>query len=703
MRKSGFRPVDIRPGMGGHLLSDISKDTIGETNYAVKRNWRRVLDRERVCEGYDYFQPNTDFGVNDQPFPLAPDNDEPITLQITARRPNGEEAFICGTPTRLFRFNYSAAVWEQIGSGFSADAGRWQPVNINGYLVLNNAVDLPVVFRVEWDEVMPLYELRDQGVASVGWIAEFNGALMLGNINEMTTAELAASRALIYSLTTTGSLVGTTFTASAGYFSTTDVGRHLVLTDQAYRIVAYISATQVTVDRAATAVHAASTFFITNPSQYGRLTGSNHIQYRLTWSKLDEPQRYAATATGTISAGSGVLKLDYLSRSFSVGQEIVVLGAGVGGGNLTATIRTFDGIFANLTVTATTAASNTLIQASDANTSIAIGFLDLQAEGSAIVGMLAMRDVLVVYKDGGIHLVRYTGVQSAPFDSVRIKGADENKSLYYANTLISAVDRNGVEFHLYAGRNAFYRFDLTTQNPQEMLVFESAKKDFFTSAVMGDASLVFSADNPITKEIFIFYPGLNSDHGLRYSYFTESLSTTDMACTAAAHISKPNSTPTALAERWFVLGLASGAIVLSGITDHPQSKWNGQSAIFYRRAAYPFTSIKSGYAAILRYGYGAYGSRRSEKDIDSYTVLFAEADDTDALVVRLYRASNPNQSPALLGTRSITPNANNIPAVFNFLFLQEEFTVTTPLSGPMEIAGKLLNVNVLDTSEISRL
>lgn len=143
---------------------------------------------------------------------LIDQEEDPQDINLIARavRPNGDTAIIAGTPTTLYRqmvFNdpkvYEDGVfettgvgtpiyslyngdWEIIGSGFSENARRWQWVNINGYMVLNNGVDLPVTFRVENAEVEPIYELRESGVASVGWISAFNGVLFCSDIRQLT-------------------------------------------------------------------------------------------------------------------------------------------------------------------------------------------------------------------------------------------------------------------------------------------------------------------------------------------------------------------------------------------------------------------------------------------------------------------------------------------------------------------------------------
>lgn len=90
--------------------------------------------------------------------------------------------------------------WLEVGSGFSSfdpevssgcpaeeTAHRWEAVNINGYTIFNNGYDLPVTYNIKEFEVKPIYELREQGIAFVGTISEFNGMLLCSDVAEINT------------------------------------------------------------------------------------------------------------------------------------------------------------------------------------------------------------------------------------------------------------------------------------------------------------------------------------------------------------------------------------------------------------------------------------------------------------------------------------------------------------------------------------
>jgi hypothetical protein len=270
--------ITVKPSDGGKLITRAATADAGASNYLVKRNWRRDLTDEIRREGHDYFIPlSSESDAQSQPFPVDdsfPADEREINLIYVVRRPNGESAVVVGTKTTLFRFNvdlsgyvegeyvediYSpdpAGVpyfeepsrWQIIGEGFSENGRRWEVSSIDGETVFNNSVDLPVSYRVEWRFVKPLYELREQGVVSVGTIAEFNGILLCGDVTELTETDLDTylgledsgvitvtqtgfTRSGAITATTSTTLGVTTMTASAPIFTSDDAARFVLFSD----------------------------------------------------------------------------------------------------------------------------------------------------------------------------------------------------------------------------------------------------------------------------------------------------------------------------------------------------------------------------------------------------------------------------------------------------------------------------------------
>jgi hypothetical protein len=204
---SKYRAVEVKIAGAGALMADVSPDVAHIGNWRVKRDWRRELDQEVRSEGYDRFLPDPAYAVDQ----YRPGTTEAITLITQVRGPSGRLATIVGDKTRLWRYLSYAATgyveddywpedyletntsgWQLLGSGFSPNGKRWEAVEIAGTLILNNGVDLPVSLREDENELVPLWELRELGIASVGTIAEANGMLVCADLKQIKAEAHAA-------------------------------------------------------------------------------------------------------------------------------------------------------------------------------------------------------------------------------------------------------------------------------------------------------------------------------------------------------------------------------------------------------------------------------------------------------------------------------------------------------------------------------
>src|SRR5689334_754986 len=114
-RAARYHPVTFKPSQGGQLMAALSSDSVGMGNYTIKRDFRRVLDREIRREGYDYFQP-------DHLLPLASQTlnaPSGVNLLHEVRSPTGKTAVVAGTPTTLYRFTAAP------GGGYVSDETQY--------------------------------------------------------------------------------------------------------------------------------------------------------------------------------------------------------------------------------------------------------------------------------------------------------------------------------------------------------------------------------------------------------------------------------------------------------------------------------------------------------------------------------------------------------------------------------------------------
>src|SRR3990167_1343490 len=342
-RPGKYQPFSFKVGSpnAGRLITSLSPDSVQPSDYTLKREFRRELDAEIRREGYDQFWPNRDIAIGDQPFPNSI-QDEAITGLWEARSTTGKTAVLAATPTKLYRYfglengeyvstdpndylfapqpqipayitpntapnvpsytpywDDNPGVWIQIGEGFSTDGHRWEAILLNGFITFNNGVDLPVTYRLEEFEVRPMYELREQGIASVGTIEEMANRLLAADITEVNDladiltpvpsgAITAAQAGAIYSGLITAQqwdganplAVGNIVDSSAAFFLSAPpaddmTGKTIRFIDGRNRtILAVNSPTRVTVDGDAKYV-ASQSFFITQKLVYsGAITGT---------------------------------------------------------------------------------------------------------------------------------------------------------------------------------------------------------------------------------------------------------------------------------------------------------------------------------------------------------------------------------------------------------------------------------------------
>lgn len=301
---SPYKPVAIKPAAGGRLMSNVSQDSAGIPNYTLKRDWRRVLDREVRDAGHTWFWPNTTLPLDTQWIPSGTIGGEPITMLHQSRRPNGELAVIAGTPTKLYRYyslsdgayyegdntpdeyylgsdyyesNYGS--WILIGSGFQAQAQRWEVEENNGFTILNNGIDLPVTYQTNEFAVRPIYELREVGVAAVGNITVCNDYLLCADISQIAPDALAAIFTPVSAGTITASQVGLTSsvpitgslllgfaTASAPIFDVSYVGGTISFSGGiSVPIDSFVNSTDVHVGGDPLLAVSGETFFLQHP------------------------------------------------------------------------------------------------------------------------------------------------------------------------------------------------------------------------------------------------------------------------------------------------------------------------------------------------------------------------------------------------------------------------------------------------------
>jgi len=191
-----YRHYSVLVSDGGNLVSGSnSQDTAGAANYVEKINFRRETDGEVRREGWNPIESNfTDVSK------VGTGND-PIRLLFQFES-EGDKVLVCASGDTLYRFRESSNEWEEIAydlcnidglypnspatqatvENYNLNARRWEAVAIDGYCIINNGVDLPMIYRGDWPCAFPMFSLRERGIVRCGTIAEFDGRLFIGNV-----------------------------------------------------------------------------------------------------------------------------------------------------------------------------------------------------------------------------------------------------------------------------------------------------------------------------------------------------------------------------------------------------------------------------------------------------------------------------------------------------------------------------------------
>lgn len=569
-------------------MCSLSAETPGLANYKVKRDFRRFYDREIRAEGHATLFLNPQLPANLQAGPGGPPQG-PVTVVAEARRGDGKRSIVIGNQTTLwacaateepeyaddfFGEDYTdttVAGWMQIASGLSPNGRRWEAVQVGDYLCLNNAVDLPLTYRPGDEIALPIYELREQGIASVGTIAAHNGNLLVMDLwqidDDAFTALMSPTASAVSASQDATGLVSASVATLFPNLAL-QLGQALFWDNGACAKIISLAGGNIITDSAQAIP--SGTVYVENQAAYGAFTDKSNLQ-RFPWRILPSmegmPRRFGAIVPVEANVGQTQLMFQYPVRSlpelvrYSLsGQyfgtstltgglvDVQIPQAGAKGGTLNTSIIglgsdiTMSCLIADLVSTAVNF-GNGLMEPSDAATGYAGTYVDLVDDGSAILKALAMRDYIVIYKESPVVFFgTFTGDTTSPYSFQRVPIANQGATLFYRNVIVASGGGYYGSAHIYAGRNAFYKFDIFTQTPQEVPELQPAQAIFFENAA-NDPDNAFAAENPLTREwIFGWVPKpalADNDNALCFDYAFHTCRTTSADITAACDVENP--------------------------------------------------------------------------------------------------------------------------------------------------------------------
>lgn len=437
--------------------------------------------------------------------------------------------------------------------------------------------------------------------------------------------------------------------------------------------------------------------------------------FRVAWSLPMEPRRWGLTMDVTFTAGeTSLATTNDATHGFTAGQEVAVQGAGEDGGVLTAFVEETGPGFIRLDRPVESTGEG-IIVAADALAS-ATGYEDLQDDGSGVLRMLRLNDALVIYKDTTNYICTYTGNVEQPMRFLLVP-MPHGSTLHYRWTLVE-MDGN---YHVYAGRNSFYSFDLTTRRPVPIDPIDLLQDLFFNRVSLADTNQIFATDNYITKEIFIVVPKPRTplERVICFDYRYRTFATSDMPLTAGATVIRPDKRQeVGETQHWFVMGNHNGTLLLYGMMRGEYNKWMPPppyvTTIFYRRDARPLPSGDAGLEA-ARYGYqsriitgkNAFGDDFNEKDVINYVLHLSGIHDISTkpveMTVTFSGSRNASEPVTLLGTRVLDDacRISLIPTWFRVHNIREEIFVDG-MDNPIRMQGRTYELAAYDTKSTLR-
>ena len=647
----------LKPMMGGALLENLAGESASGEHYTKKLNFRRHQEGEARREGWDVFKPSGKFlEAFPQLHDSLPDNN-PIRLICQFRSGDGKSCLIVIAGGTIYKYSYVRTPeyinkiappdwqpgtyfvdgyieeppadykWEVIGSGFhhvdetvgdyfANEVINWEAAVVNSTLYLNNGKDLPIVYREEYQKVIPLLELRENPayrVAAVGTISEFNGFLMLADIQQISVNDWE-----------------NWMKGDTPYGAVLDSGPYergeVKVTRSSYSIIWSYEGDGM---RYGTAV-------------YGTMAqGSNEFIAKYPLKRAHDP------------GGSDYGEFGHPATTFPIGEEVVIVGAGteiadvngveingvlqaVGEGvtysrisvgevinnpNGTQTYkivdRNGDAISApgsiveeELATPIVNSTTGYMIRLDSIGRKTSV--VDLVDDGSRILKMKNLVDRLMIYRDTGyMTAIRVNTAEVFQFER-RYTGP---RVVDFRNTLIDVAGR----FHVFMSFNGIYQVDRAASQPKLLQPMDKGTR-FWEDLSGDDAERVFTIDNSETREVFFCTPNKT----FAFDYETSTVSEIDQVFTAGSGIIRPY-TSKKVEHRWIVLALTDTAKNITHFKDNSEDIYNflvryGKGPDGYQI----YNRYGNEYKSVLQSGLIDFTDQFNDKDIRSYALHVAE-------------------------------------------------------------------------------
>jgi len=746
-RRKAYKNITIHPAQGGALIGSASDDVpitqesnylSSSANYTEKVNFRRETDGELRREGWELFSPSgnlTDSWGSDSFDPL--DAQFPIRAIHQFPGTDGNPVLIAIAGSKLFRLFSSADTYAKdysdpnalyasnnageeywVGAGedfywqeiyefenymdktlngrildpFEGGAYRWEIVDVQNHVIINNGVDLPVVYKSEYSQAEPLYGLRENGVSSVGTIGVFQDRLFCADLTLITDG------------------FDTWFTDDTvdhyGNIITSSLYGQVKLQRFQYRMIysaegepklfntGIVSGNSVVMESgglpATLTVTSSGEYLI--DSNYNYAIGTPGSMYKLRQSGIFQGEEaYTLNMVSPISAvktvnedPNSLLISGIFAEQSTNGYKLV----DSGGSDLILTNPSTASVLSAGTYTV-------VLRPYAEQLKSPASVREFSQDGSRILKMKALADKLVVYRDSGFFFISKTTSAEVPF-------AIEPRYIggRVADFRHTIIDVDGKQ-HIFMGNSGIYAINRSSTEPQPISMFEIGPP-FWQNVPPELAEYVYAADNPITREVFIncplglltnsvgeyideagrnlydetlydyaFGPGLyvNEEYWLKegiedqrpriswgvvaYDYINKTLSTIDASFTACAYIRRPKHNRVGPEQAWFVMGIHQ----VDGIGDfiYPGTQYRedylyggvlvrygyGPPEVNEREPYRLYNRLGYGYESRLKSGLIDFGDSFSDKEVRTYVLELSSKYGTTPTRVKISTTTSP--------------------------------------------------------------
>ena len=702
-----YRHVSITPAMGGALVASASDDVAGSANYVEKVNFRREVDGEVRREGWELVR---ETGRDD-----ALDSEFPIRLLHQFPSAQGEGILIAAAGPKVYRLmsavngyatpddyvDNSASNdywtdyeedfwWVEIYDGlkhmdtlepdgtlldpFEGGAYRWEAVSVQNHVILNNGVDLPIIYKEDWDQAYPLYSLREQGIASVGTIEAYQDRLWCADLTVIVDGFenwFSDSNATPYGNVFDNSL----HINNGGTLKTARFQYRMIYSMEGYPTV--FDTAETGGMSATLTVEANGTYKITpdyNFAVHGDGLVDPATPYILSAGYLDtEAVSIHSDSFGikTIDDqyyvnNSGVTSRVFLASNGSAGEYKLVNDSGADIG--LKYIDVSSGVCTDSSGAATSQSTQELCELAGNTWSSATGnylsagnypivirpyinrmlpqligaFREYADDGSMIHKMKQLADKLVVYRDTGFFFINKTnGVEPFAIDPRYTGGRVPD----FRHTVIDIDGRQ----HLFVGHNGVYAINRSSSEPETVMQFELGPT-FWKDVAPEFSEYVYAVDNPVTREMFISAPlgyltnslgGYVNEKGepsetphlewgvIAYDYINKTLSTIDASFTACCWARRPRHKRVGPEQAWFIMGIHQSENNVYVGTQYRHDTMYGGVLVRYGYGPPEMGSIDpyrvysrlaEGYTSTIRSGLIDFGDSFSDKEVRGYVL-----------------------------------------------------------------------------------